>query len=166
MWFCEEDRDLLWFLLDTKLTKQWVYGLKRQKNPLWSAERSRVLTKIWSLGPWMRPKVPEKDQMSVSTFSYVPVLGQKAEISYSGSRLGHRNVMCKSLSLNPLGISCQYQMSLVRNPTMNLWSWISVRFPIHPGTHWECCLWKFSSSVHVTLLQSGIVGTKSIFFFK
>lgn len=102
-----------------------------QKDPLWSAERSRVLTKIWSLGSWMTPRIPEKDQITMSTFFFVPVFSQKAATSYSGSRLGHR------MSLNPLGICCQYQMSPVRNPTMNLWSWISVSFPIHPGSPWE-----------------------------
>lgn len=99
--------------------------MEKAKDPLWLAEKSRVLTKIWSLGSWMGPRIPEKDQMTVSTFSFVPVLGQKAAISYSWSRLGHRKVLCKSLSLNPLGIWCQYKVSPARNPTMNLWSWIS-----------------------------------------
>lgn len=137
--------------------------MEKVKDPLWSPERSRVLTKIWSLGSWMRPRIPEKDQMPVSTFSFG--FGQRAAISYSGSRLGHRKVLCKSLSLNLLGICCQYQRSPVRNPTMHLWSWISVSFPVHPVSHWERCLWKFSSSVHAMLFQSGIVGNKSFFFF-
>lgn len=64
--------------------------MEKVKEPLWSAERSRVLTKIWSLGSWMRPKMSKKDQMPISTFSFVSVLGQKAAISYSGSRLDQK----------------------------------------------------------------------------